>query len=67
MSSRRASSIVSRRRLVAVPPGAEKPPSSPPAATIRWQGTTIGNGLRPSDWPTERAVASAPTRAASSA
>ena len=54
--ARRASSIASRRRLVAVPPGAEKPPRPPPAATTRWHGTMIGNGLRPSDWPTSRAV-----------
>ena len=43
---------------MAMPPGAEKPPSSPLEATIRWQGTMIGKGLRPSDWPTSRAEAS---------
>jgi len=67
-SSSRASSMANRRRFVAAPPGAEKPPRSPRAATMRWQGTTIGNGLRPSDWPTARAArAPAPMRSASTA
>ena len=47
-----APSIASMRRFVATPPWAEKPLSSPPAASTRWQGTTIGNGLRPSARPT---------------
>src|SRR3954463_16445339 len=44
----RARSIVSRRSFVVIPPLAENPPAFPPAASTRWQGTMIGNGLRPS-------------------
>ena len=42
--------------FVATPPCAEKPPILPPAASTRWHGTTIGNGLRPSACPTARAA-----------
>ena len=46
--------------------GAEKPRRLPSAASTRWQGTTIGNGLRPSAWPTACADAGSPTSAATS-
>ena len=59
--SKRASSIVSRRRLGRAA-GGGKAAQLAAVGDDRWQGTTIGNGLRPSDWPTSRAVASGPTR-----
>ena len=43
-----APSIASIFSFVTTPPLAEKPPGLPPAASTRWQGTTIGHGLRPS-------------------
>src|SRR5262249_51510569 len=49
-----APSISSIFSFVTTPPLAEKPPGLLPAASTRWQGTTIGHGLRPSAWPTSR-------------
>ena len=61
-SAASAPSISSSFSLVARPPGAEKPPILPSAPVTRWQGTTIGQGLRPSAWPTARAWAGSPRR-----
>ena len=41
-------------------------PIFPLAASTRWHGTTIANGLRPSACPTARAAPRSPTRAATS-
>src|SRR6478672_5451596 len=49
-----APSIASIFNFVTTPPLAEKPPGLLPDASTRWQGTTIGHGLRPSAWPTSR-------------
>src|SRR5216683_7380034 len=59
-----APSIASIFSLVTTPPLAEKPPGLPPAASTRWQGTTIGQGLRPSAWPTSRDSSTPPSRLA---
>ena len=48
------------------PPRAEKPPRAPLAEITRWQGTTMGYGLRPSAWPTSRARCTSPRRRAMS-
>src|SRR5258707_3429595 len=48
--------------LVTTPPLAENPPGLPSAASTRWQGTTIGQGLRPSAWPTSRDSSTPPSR-----
>ena len=47
-----APSSSSRKRLVGRPP--LKPVSEPSAPITRWQGSTIGNGLRPLAAPTAR-------------
>jgi glyoxylase-like metal-dependent hydrolase (beta-lactamase superfamily II) len=59
-----APSIASILSLVVTPPLAENPPGLPPAASTRWQGTTIGQGLRPSAWPTSRDNSTPPSRLA---
>src|SRR5882672_12171996 len=59
-----APSIASILSLVATPPLAENPPGLPPAASTRWHGTTIGQGLRPSAWPTSRDSSTPPSRLA---
>ena len=59
-----APSIASMRRFVSIPPCAEKPPNPPSAASTRWQGTTIGNGLRAERAPTAWAAPRSPIRAA---
>src|SRR5882757_8665306 len=56
-----APSIASIFSFVTTPPLAEKPPGLPPAASTRWQGTTIGHGLRPSAWPTSRDSSTPPS------
>src|SRR5580692_4725151 len=61
-----APSIASILSLVVTPPLAENPPGLPPAASTRWQGTTIGQGLRPSAWPTSRDSSTPPSRLAMS-
>ena len=48
------------------PPGAENPVSAPFAATTRWHGTMIGNGLRASAAPTSRAPSGRPIARATS-
>src|SRR5271166_4875296 len=57
-----APSMASIFSLVETPPLAEKPPGLLPAASTRWQGTTIGHGLRPSAWPTSRDSSTPPRR-----
>ena len=59
-------SAASISALIDVPPVAVKPPIRPPAASTRWQGTTIGNGLRPSACPTARAAPGEPAAWATS-
>ena len=44
--------------------GRETGPVLPPAATTRWHGTTMANGLRPRAWPTAWAEPGAPSSAA---
>src|SRR5689334_12918654 len=61
-----APSIASIFNFVSTPPRAEKPPGLLPAASTRWQGTTIGHGLRPSAWPTSRDSSTPPSRFAMS-
>src|SRR5438552_1517297 len=56
-----APSIASIFSLVTTPPFAEKPPGLLPAASTRWHGTTIGQGLRPSAWPTSRDSSTPPS------
>src|SRR4051812_44618411 len=56
-----APSIASIFSFVTTPPLAEKPPGLPPAASTRWHGTTIGQGLRPSAWPTSRDSSTPPS------
>jgi hypothetical protein len=52
------------RSFVMTPPAAEKPPGLPPAASTRWHGTMIGNGLLPMACPTSRAALLSPSRVA---
>src|ERR1700681_494469 len=59
-----APSIASIFSLVTTPPLAENPPGLPPAASTRWQGTTIGQGLRPRAWATSRDSSTPPSRLA---
>src|SRR5690606_40319701 len=59
----RLPSSLSRNSLVGRPP--PKPVSAPLAPITRWQGSTIGSGLRPLAAPTAREAAGLPTRAAS--
>ena len=56
-----APSIASIFNFVTTPPLAEKPPGLLPAASTRWHGTTIGQGLRPSAWPTSRDSSTPPS------
>src|SRR3954470_11886364 len=56
-----APSIASIFSFVTTPPLAEKPPGLLPAAKTRWHGTTIGQGLRPSAWPTSRDSSTPPS------
>src|SRR5437870_4914046 len=60
VSAASAPSSSSNFSLVARPPGAEKPPIQPRTPVTRWQGITIGHGLRPSAWPTRRESRTSP-------